>query len=505
MKKKTDNDKELICIESSSKVLSGITGRTTNIMVVDDDNINRNRLDKLLSSYGYKVWQAPNGEKAIKMLSEVNPDAVLLDLVMPGLGGLEVCRILRNMDNIMGVPIVIISSKGDKNTIAGALNCGADDFIVKPIDELELIARLNSQLRARRMFLELEEDRKNLAITLEISRTLSATLETEEILDTIVNKVAKITNASRASIVLIDKGKNLGYVLASHDNPNVRNLMIDLKKYPEIKVVVDTKEPVVIDDISNNPLMKEVKEMVKDFKEVSVLVVPIVCDEEVLGTIFLRTRRSTRNFSQKEVYFCQVVANASFNALKNAHLYRTIQEEKEHLEILAVTDQLTNSYNHSYFFMRLDEEYQRAKRYGVPMSCIMIDVDDFKLINDTYGHIVGDSVLKELSSGIQKAIRKNDLFARYGGEEFAIILPHTGNKGAFKEAERIRKVVLELEFSKLPAGKKITISLGVASYPHDAIKTYNDLIAYADKGLYRAKAEGKNKSAVFPGEERAIL
>ncbi len=468
-----------------------------NILIVDDDQVCREYLASFLGSCGYRVWQTKSGEEAIKSVRRVRPDAILLDLVMPTLDGLEVVRILRSMDELKGVPIIAISSKDDKRTVAKALNLGADDFVAKPIDEMELTARLRSQLRARKMFLELEEDRRNLAITLEITRSLSATLNTNEILDTIVKRVAEITSAERSSIILIDKVKDMGYIMASHDNPDIKGLAIDLKRYPEIKRVLETKEALVIDDLSDHPLMKEVKELIKDLHGVSVLVVPIFWEEEVLGTLFLRVRRRARSFTKQEINFCQVVANASFYALRNAYLYKMVEEEKRRLEILAITDQLTDTFNHSYFYVRLDEEFGRAERYGLNLSCLMMDIDNFKSINDTYGHLTGDKVLKEMALAVKKAIRKTDVFARYGGEEFVILMPHTDLQGAVREAERIRQVIEDLSFDDLPPGKGVTVSIGVASYPDKTVRNSHDLITNADKALYAAKNKGKNTVVVF--------
>lgn len=469
-----------------------------NILIVDDNKLERTVITDILKSYGHTVWESPDGDAALKVLKQFKPDVILLDLIMPAIDGLQMCRIIRKTGQLSDVPIIVISSKGDKKTIAEALSYGANDFIAKPVDELELLARLHSQIRQRQMFMELEEDKKNLEITLEILKAISATLNTEEVLYTIVEKAAEITNAHRSSIVLIDKGRDVGYVLASNDDPNIKSLVIDLNRYPEIKKVMMTSEAVAIDDLSTHPITKEIRGLVEGFKNVSVLVVPIGWEEEVMGTLLLRSRRANRTFTQQEINFCKVVASASINALRNAHLFKLIQEEKERLEIVAITDQLTNAYNHSYFYMRLDEEYQRAKRYKLPLACMMMDIDEFKRINDRYGHLTGDSVLRELAHNIQRAIRKNDFLARYGGEEFSILLPHTDLGGAFKEAERIRKVVENLSFKELPRGDGLTISIGVAAFPDDTIKGSHDLIGNADKGLYKAKGEGKNKAIAYP-------
>lgn len=192
---------------------------------------------------------------------------------------------------------------------------------------------------------------------------------------------------------------------------------------------------------------------------------------------------------------------AKINALvKLKELQDELEKKNRLLENLAITDGLTGVYNYRFFHQKLKEEFERAKRYETPLACIMIDLDFFKNINDKYGHMVGDSVLVELASKIIENIRKNDIFARYGGEEFVLLLPHTSENGAYNEAERIRKAIENHSFNHVDQGE-IKISLGIANYPSDFIKTPDELLKFADDALYKAKKNGRNRTEVFLGED----
>ncbi len=165
-------------------------------------------------------------------------------------------------------------------------------------------------------------------------------------------------------------------------------------------------------------------------------------------------------------------------------------------KLMAITDGLTELFNHRYFMKKLPEEVARARRYSHPLSLIMIDVDNFKLYNDTHGHPRGDEVLKLLAGLLEKSVRSIDIVARYGGEEFTIILSETGRDNAIIMAERIRKAVDEYSFpcEKTQPGGKLTISLGVASLDVDADTASGDgLLKKADNLLYMAKGTGRNK------------
>ncbi len=474
-------------------------GTARKILIVEDDELTGTMLENTVRSSGFVTRRARDGREAIEAAQEWHPDLILLDLVMPGIGGVEVCEAVRSMDLPSRPSVVIVSSRDEKSVIADALAKGADDFIVKPVDELELLARIRAQLRIVEFYEEVERDNRDLETILEITTAIGGTLDASQILEVIVDKVADVIGATRCSIVLIADDEE-GYVLVSHEDPNVRDLKIDLKKYPEIREVIRTRTPLALTDMVNHPLMHEVKGLIKELESTSILVVPIVFKERVLGTLFLRARRRDGGFSKREVEFCQIVANASCQALKNAKLYEKVVREKEHLRELSITDQLTTLYNHNFFYTRLEEEFERATRYRTDLSLILMDIDDFKRINDCYGHRKGDAVLKEISALIKRSVRKTDLAARYGGEEIAVILPQTPMSGAAEEAERIRRSVEAQGYAGL-AGEKITVSIGVASYPHEKMRKPEDLVNSADRALYEAKSTGKNRVVVSPLHE----
>ncbi len=177
----------------------------------------------------------------------------------------------------------------------------------------------------------------------------------------------------------------------------------------------------------------------------------------------------------------------------------SLHGENETLVRLAAKDGLTGLYNHAYIKERLKQELYRCQRYDHPLSLLMIDIDDFKSINDNYGHVVGDRVLKTLSMLMQEIIRPSDILGRYGGEEFLAILPQTNSENSFAVAERIRENIEFYEFEVHPSKNKIsqvTVSIGLCAYP-DHGQTPEDLIAFADESLYAAKREGKNRVTIF--------
>lgn len=213
--------------------------------------------------------------------------------------------------------------------------------------------------------------------------------------------------------------------------------------------------------------------------------VPLRAGEEVLGVMIMASS-TRRELSQIEMERLEVLGSQASLSLHNALLH-------EELERLSVTDRLTELYNHGFFQLRLEEEFQRSKRYGRPLSLIMIDIDDFKEFNDAYGHPRGDRVLKEVSTVIRSALRDVDVAARYGGEEFAVVLPETPCEGALQVAERIRAGVESVSHDVGDRmAVRMTVSVGVATFTGDAA-TSGELLEIADAAMYRGKRAGKNR------------
>jgi diguanylate cyclase (GGDEF)-like protein len=174
---------------------------------------------------------------------------------------------------------------------------------------------------------------------------------------------------------------------------------------------------------------------------------------------------------------------------------RRLEELLLNLETLAITDSLTGLYNRRYFESVIEKEFNRSTRYGDHTSCLMIDIDQFKKINDEYGHSAGDQVLKEIAIVMKNCLRKIDTMARWGGEEFVVLFPQTNKGGAFKAASRILTSVSTCKLSSGP--EQITVSIGLAAIPEPSIDNSEKLIDASDSALYEAKAKGRNRIEVF--------
>ncbi|MEK6692613.1 MAG: diguanylate cyclase [Nitrospirota bacterium] len=451
---------------------------------------------RILEKERYTISMAHSLNMALKAVRDSGPQAIIHVVRSPRFECLRLCERLRKGKNSKDIPIIMIAGKETgKRELIECMEKGASDTLLRPFDKKELLSKIKHQIKVGFLYDEIKKDRKDLTALLDVTRAVSSTLDSKEILYIIVKKISEVINVARCSIVRIDPNSSYGLVVASHEDPAITDLKINLKKYPEIKKALQTKDTVLITDVWKDPIMMKVRKYLEKIRFDSIMIIPIIYREELIGTLMLRTSRTGSTFTEKEIRLCQVIANVAAGSLYNAHLYEMLQEEKTNLQKLAITDFLTGVYNHRYFSHRLGEELERVTRYKYPMSLIMVDIDHFKVINDTYGHTKGDMVLKEFAKALKRNIRKTDILARYGGEEFVILLPQTDRDGAIIEAERIRKTLKDHDYTI--KGLKITISLGIATYPHKKIKTSNDLIGAADTAMYMAKEKGRNSTEIF--------
>ncbi len=458
-------------------------------LVVTSDPGDRISVREALASNGFDIRVATDESESINTANQWEPDAVLSVRRSPEADMEWVRPTLSRLRSSLGTPVILILGSPDGAILKDAVY---DDFVTSPLDPTELSLRIINRISLSTDIRDLRESKVLLESLQAITKAVFSTLELTDLLNVIVKKVAEAVGAKDCSIVQLKDGDdNEGLIMDSFQELPTSNLRIELDNYPELRQVLQTRTLLAIENIANHPLMEGVKDSVKDLVNMSALVIPIVFDDPLVGTIFLRAKRFGHGFTKKELRLCSLVADASYYAIKNAQIHENVTDERERLKKIAMTDQLTGLYNHNHFYQRLEEEFSRSSRYNTPLSMIMMDIDDFKLVNDTYGHPVGDLVLKQIARILKLYIRKADIAARYGGEEFAIILTYTSAEGAIEEAERIREMVENYSFEEL-GDKNLTLSLGVATYESGSFKDSAELVNLADKALYKAKRSGKN-------------
>lgn len=393
--------------------------------------------------------------------------------------------------------VIATIPKNHKAEIHRSGRQGIDTYLISPFYEEDLEVKIESVMKRRETLDHLKKETATLQAIIELTYLVSSTLDPQEILYLIVKKISELIPVTRCSIIRVDGKIRYARVVSTFEDPKLRNIRLDLNKYPEIKKALTSKKPVIIKDVKSDPLMTRVRKIIFPLGISSIIVIPIVFHEEVIGTLFLRTSRSRSAFSEQEITLCSAIANVSANSLYNAFLFEKVEDEKARLEKLAITDFLTGVYNIRYFYHRLTEEFSRSERYGLSLSCLMLDIDHFKDINDKYGHRIGDLVLREFAQLLRRHTRKSDVLARYGGEEFIMLLAQTSAEGAMLKAEALRNYVETSTFRGLHQGRCPTVSIGVASFPNPSVKNKEDLITFADNALYAAKTAGRNQVVSF--------
>ncbi len=462
------------------------------ILIVDDELFFLEILKESLRER-FTIVEGKNGKEAITLVAEHKPDLIIMDVEMPVKNGIDACKILKNDCSTRHIPLILFTSRSQKKEMVLGLKAGADDYITKPVYLPEIIARIDAHLRSKGFYSDLEY--QDLQFLLRLTEDISAIRNPMTILQLIVKKISVVIDVARCSILSVNDDGEL-VVKASSDTEiccENEELKLDITKYPEIQKSLESKQPVIINDVKNDPLMASVQSEMQEFGLNSIVVIPVIKKESVIGTFFLRTASPiVDGITDRVCNLCRLIANISASALENAVLFESMQTAQEYFEEMAVRDGLTNLYNHRHFYDRIEEEFSRAHRYGSPLSLVFFDIDDFKRVNDVYGHTHGDQVLRKIGHLLKEVARESDIPARYGGEEFAIILPNTSEEGALDVANRLHSVIRNHKFKHLN-GETITISSGVATFSDESVPSFDRLIQLADEAMYKAKESGKDK------------
>jgi len=352
-------------------------------------------------------------------------------------------------------------------------------------------AHAAGQLRNIQVYERLMRQVDELTVLCDVSRELSSSLEHEQLLQKIVESAVNLLDCGICSLMLFDDDKQkLRIRHAVGLPPEVVERAVAKPGVGVAGAVAESGHPLLIEDITQDPRFQP-RDRPDDQKPdkyttQSLLSVPLLIGTEVVGVLNVNNKIDNAVFTAHDLANLTMLASQAAVSIENARLYETLQR-------LAVTDPLTKLFRRNYFEEQMEAELGRCRRYGRPLSVMMLDIDHFKSVNDTYGHAAGDAVLQGLSGLLRRYARKDDLLARYGGEEFVAYLVETDEEGARLAGERVRQGAENQEFI-LPDGRKlkITISVGTASFPSDADDVAT-LVQRADLALYAAKHGGRNQ------------
>ena len=335
---------------------------------------------------------------------------------------------------------------------------------------------------------------------MDILHEVTGDLAPDEIYHILARRVARALDLTHCSVILAKPGDTVGLVATSYEDPSLRNFRIELDRYPEIRAALDYGRAVLVEDVHNSPLYEQVRETWKrqglNVAIRSVVALPFTLGQLQGGVFFLRRTEGEPPLTREDVDFADAVIKGAVAAIQRAQIIETTRADNARLEALAHTDPLTQVLNRRAMTERVAAELERARRYDTVVSLLMVDLDHFKRVNDTHGHLVGDDVLRDVAAMLRHAVRSVDLVARYGGEEFVVVLPETHEAGAMIFAERLRERIEEHSFADFaPLGLHLTASVGVAMFPSPGANSVDELLARADEALYRAKADGRNRVA----------
>jgi diguanylate cyclase (GGDEF)-like protein len=478
------------------------------ILLADDNKLVMKVNSSILENEGYKVDVAWDGVEAVSRAYSLLPDLVILDIEMPKIKGYQVCRLLKDDPQTSWMPVIMLTGREQQSDMFWGLKTGADAYITKGFKPETLINTVRELLekgkeagragetahkRAREVtedyvidkVMDLLDTKLYETTVLNEIAALSGTLQDySETVRSVFEIIGKLVNYDLGGLLLFEEGDLFLY--PNREFPEARvdefiNVISDIA----VGYAWERKEKGELNTVVfNEGLLAKGEEAQK--APPAYFHIPLTAQKKTMGALMLSGPASPA-FKRDTPAFLNLILNEITMVLDNARLYEAAKR-------LAITDGLTKIYNHRFFQELFEKEFKRSDRYGTIFSLIMLDIDFFKKINDNYGHLYGDEILKEIAELVKGCLRTMDLLARYGGEEFAILLPETNLPEAVQTAERIRRAVESFDFmASRGKGLKVTVSQGVTYYPSAGVTARSDIVGKADSALYEAKESGRNR------------
>ncbi|MFM1960606.1 MAG: hypothetical protein RL588_2123 [Pseudomonadota bacterium] len=450
---------------------------TARILLVDDVEASRQILEAKLTAEYYHVVSAEDGASALDLAAREPPDIILLDVLMPGMDGLQVCRALKADPELRHIPVVLLTALDSREARLEGLEAGADEFLSKPIDDVMLFARLRSLARLKVMIDELrerEETSRRMGMAPMPGARLGASGGRVLVVDDDPERARRMAEdlaVEHRPVIETEPEKAL---MSARGPIDLAVINIASRSFDALRLVARLRSG---DHSRQAPILAAVDFEARDrvLKALDLGVNDLIASP--VDALELRVR--SRALIRRKRY--------------SDYLRDTVAQSME----LAVTDQLTGLNNRRYMMGQLDALLERSSAGGDPVSLLMLDIDHFKRVNDTWGHTLGDEVLREVAVRLASSVRAVDIPCRYGGEEFVVVMPATRLTDAARIAERIRTAISVEPFAVGDREIPVSVSLGVSA--SDGVDDRPEsLIRRADEALYEAKAAGRNQVVIRP-------
>ncbi len=451
---------------------------TARILIADDNPANRALLEARLGAEYYTVISAQDGLQALEFAEQGNCDVVLLDVMMPGLDGFEVCRRIKNSPDTMHLPVVMVTALDQPSDRVTGLSAGADDFLTKPIDEAQLIARVRSLARLKMTIDEwrrraasgegLDKSAQSLVAGAPLSRGRMMLVEDR------ASSAERLTRAleSQFEVVVERDGQAALFKLAESDFDLVA-VSLSLDEFDALRLCGQIR---ALERTRRLPIL-------------------LIADLEDRDRVLRGLELGVNDWISRPVDRNELLARARTQLRQKRYAERLREQVEQSLE-LALVDPLTGLNNRRYLETQLANLLKSMDRRPEPLTLLVFDIDNFKRINDTYGHDVGDEVLKGFGARLRDSVRIGDVLCRLGGEEFVLLMPGLDETQAAVVAERARRAIEERPFSVCGGAENLTVTVSVGVAERRESEDGSHFYRRADQALYQAKSEGRNRVAI---------
>ncbi len=449
---------------------------TARVLVVDDIPANVKLLEARLSAEYFEVLAAQNGAQALSICAQGLCDVVLLDVMMPGMDGFEVCRRLKADPATAHLPVVMVTSLDQSSDRLRGLEAGADDFLGKPVDEMALIARVKSLARLKVSLDELR-NRRSAAARMGATATLSAVLgdagEQGRILlvDDRASSIERMVGALRNRHKLdVERDPARAGQTAAQRDYELLIVSLGLSDYDGLRVCGQLRS---LDRTRHTPIL-------------------LVAEQEDRAKVLRGLELGANDYVLRPVDRNELVARVR-TLVRRRRYAEALRNEMQSSIDMALIDPLTGLGNRRLLDARMPALIADCRRRGRPLAVMALDIDRFKSVNDTFGHDAGDEVLRTFAARVRNVVRESDLACRLGGEEFVVLMPDADLTLAARIAERVRRGVEMEPFAIERGAQRIPVTVSVGLTGADPEADASQLLRRADRALYRSKAEGRNR------------